>query len=147
MRKFLDNDWLTLAARIALATILFYAAQDKILNPDTFYDSIENYDLLAESFIYPLSRILPWIEVAIGLAFLLGIKTRFTGFIASLMFIVFIAAISSTIVRGLEIDCGCFAAAEDAPGSPYGAIARDVGFLILSLQTTISRSKKWTLLN
>jgi uncharacterized membrane protein YphA (DoxX/SURF4 family) len=51
---------------------------------------------------------LPVVEIAVGLALLLGVFVRTAAIAAAVLLVVFLVAVGSAWVRGLQIDCGCF---------------------------------------
>lgn len=97
------------AARIVLAAVFLYAAVPKIADPAGFAKSIFNYQALPDAAINPLALFLPWLELIAALA-LLAVPRLRRGALLLIggMLIVFILAISSAMLRGLNIDCGCF---------------------------------------
>jgi len=62
---------------------------------------------------------------------------------ANFLAVVFIVALASTIVRGIDIDCGCFKAGQSATGPAWLSLLFDLGAVVLSLQLWFSRSRKW----
>jgi putative oxidoreductase len=107
--KFQVSGFLTWAARLAIAGVFLYAALPKIADPAGFAKSIFNYQLMPDAVINPMALFLPWLELVCGLA-LLGAPLLRRGalFLNAGMLVVFILAISSAMLRGLNIDCGCF---------------------------------------
>ena len=94
--------------RIILGFIFIYAAMDKIVDPFTFAVDIRNYELTPEIITNIMALTLPWIELFCGLFLILGIFPRTVAFMICTMLIVFILAISMAMLRGLNIDCGCY---------------------------------------
>ncbi|WP_017591251.1 MauE/DoxX family redox-associated membrane protein [Nocardiopsis potens] len=126
--------WVTLAARVALAGILGYAAYSK-LPVALSIQSVEAYDLFPDPVNEFIGITLPLLEFALALLLLVGLATRYAGAATGLLMLVFIAGIVSAWARGLNIDCGCFGTGGPvAPGeTAYGVdIARDIGFLALA---------------
>ena len=64
--------------RIFLAVIFIYAAYTKIENPLQFAAAIEAYQLLPPSIVIWVVKVLPWLEVGLGVAVLLGPLVRFS---------------------------------------------------------------------
>jgi hypothetical protein len=92
----------------ALALILFAAAWHKLSEPDVFAGALQAYELVPERVLASVARVLPWIEVALGLALLVP-ATRdpallgFTGLI-----LLYAGAMAVNLLRGRrQIDCGC----------------------------------------
>ncbi|HEX4047972.1 MAG TPA: MauE/DoxX family redox-associated membrane protein, partial [Elusimicrobiota bacterium] len=57
----------------------------------------------------PLAGLLPWLEMLVGWALLLGVETTAASGAALAMFAAFLAALLSVVARGIPIpNCGCF---------------------------------------
>lgn len=108
MNRFLENKYLLFVLRIILAFVFIYAGIEKIANPSDFAQSIANYKLLPDLFINFFAITLPWIELVAGLLLLFGIAVKENSAIISSLLIVFLIAIIISLLRGLNIDCGCF---------------------------------------
>ncbi|HVB81032.1 MAG TPA: MauE/DoxX family redox-associated membrane protein [Candidatus Binataceae bacterium] len=110
------GDYAVFAVSLGLAAIFIYAGIDKIRDPLQFADSIAAFAILPAAFIDLLALSLPPFEVACGLL-LLWPRTRRVGALAVVvMSVVFFAALSSALLRGLTLDCGCFGVG--APSRP-----------------------------
>jgi hypothetical protein len=57
-----------------------------------------------------MARLLPWCEVALGVALLSGILSRWFAVIAALLLGLFFSVGVRASVMGLTVDCGCFGA-------------------------------------
>jgi len=145
MRKMIDNDYLTLLSRLLVGGMFIYASFYKIVDPAAFAKSIWFYHLVPGKFINLMALVLPWLEMTCGLAVIVGYWHRGAALWSSLMLVVFIAALASTIVRGISIDCGCFRAAQSATHSAWNSLIFDVGALVFSGQLLASRSRRWML--
>jgi uncharacterized membrane protein YphA (DoxX/SURF4 family) len=67
------------------------------------------YDLVPSSVALPMAGLLPWLELLVGWALVLGVEARAASAVAGTMTAVFLAAIGSVLVRGIQIpNCGCF---------------------------------------
>lgn len=103
-----SRSYLTLLLRLALGGIFLYAGVTKIVDPPAFAGSIAAYRLLPYFGNYLLAATLPWLELLCGLLLIVGHRVRVAAAILLLLNLLFMAAIASTIARGLDIDCGCF---------------------------------------
>ena len=99
---------LSILFRLIIGFVFIYAAIDKIIDPYTFAADIRNYQIIPEMFSNILALILPWMELLCGLFLLLGVCTRSSALLIASMLIVFIVALSLAMIRGLNIDCGCY---------------------------------------
>jgi len=106
--KVLSNKYLLFIFRLILGFVFIYSGIEKIINPTGFSEAVSNYKLLPDIFINFFAIILPWIELIAGLLLLFGIAVRENSLIINSLLIVFIAAITIGLIRGLNIDCGCF---------------------------------------
>jgi len=121
----------SLACRLILAIILFYAGIEKITNPDEFAVAIYNYQLLQDFTVNALAVILPWLEIIIATCFVAGFYVKGAALISSALFLTFATALTINLVRGLDISCGCFGAASGNINWFY--LGRDLSFLIISI--------------
>ncbi|OGU27364.1 MAG: hypothetical protein A2057_10440 [Ignavibacteria bacterium GWA2_35_9] len=108
MKKILSNKYLLLVIRIVTGFIFLYAGIEKISDAEGFARTINNYKLLPFSFTNMAALTLPWIEVTTGILLIFGIRVKENAFIISALLGIFIIAISISLLRGLNIDCGCF---------------------------------------
>lgn len=93
--------------RFLIAGVFIYAACEKIWDPEAFAVSVSNYRLLPEVLIYPVALILPPLELICGLMLIIGRWPAATTWLA-LLGGVFIVAQTQALIRGLDIQCGCF---------------------------------------
>jgi uncharacterized membrane protein YphA (DoxX/SURF4 family) len=119
--------------RLILSFIFFYAALEKIIDPQEFAVAIYNYQLLPDFAVNLTAVTLPWLEVFIALCFLAGIYVRGAAFISSLLFFTFFTALSINLFRGLDISCGCFGKSSGSINWTY--LIRDFSLLLMSLFT------------
>ncbi|HOX84716.1 MAG TPA: MauE/DoxX family redox-associated membrane protein [bacterium] len=100
--------WVETAVRWILALVFFFAGVPKIADPGTFAQAIDNYRLLPYFAVIAMAIFLPWLEVILGLALASGRLRRGTALLTALLYLMFLVAIGSAVMRGLDIDCGCF---------------------------------------
>jgi uncharacterized membrane protein YphA (DoxX/SURF4 family) len=94
--------------RVVLGLVFLLYGLDKVSQPDVFARSIANYRLLPEVFVNLMAVVLPWIEVLCGLLLIFGQWIRSAALVSGFLLVVFVIAVSITLVRGLDIHCGCF---------------------------------------
>ncbi len=145
MRSVIDNDYLTVVSRLLIGGIFISASIYKIIDPGAFAKTIWYYHIVPGAWINLVALVIPWLELFCGLTLILGIFYLGAVFWANLMTIGFIVVLASTIVRGLDIDCGCFRAAQSATEPAWNALFFDVVMLVFTVQMLLSNSRKWRL--
>lgn len=108
MKSILANKYLILFSRFILGFIFVYAAVEKIADPDGFAVSISNYRILPVAMVNIFAIALPWLELITGILLIYGICTKENSFIIGNLMLVFTIMIMIAVLRGLDIDCGCF---------------------------------------
>ncbi|MBI3565143.1 MAG: DoxX family membrane protein [Elusimicrobia bacterium] len=101
---------LAMFARVFVGAVLVYAGASKAAAPaEEFALVIGAYDVLPTSMTLPMAGLLPWVELIVGWALILGVQARMAGAAAGAMTTMFLAAIGSVLARGIPIpNCGCF---------------------------------------
>jgi uncharacterized membrane protein YphA (DoxX/SURF4 family) len=112
--------------RIAVGGVFVAASVPKILDPAGFSRNIFHYEILPTKLVNAIAITLPWIELLVGLCLIVGFRVRGAALVAIVSLVVFTAAMSSALARGLNIDCGCF----KTSGTPLGP-ERILGDLVL----------------
>ncbi len=108
------------AFRIVVGGLFLYAGALKIADPLGFAQDIDNYRLVPRAIAFFTALILPWVEVLAGAALVAGLFKRTSAGLISLMLVFFILLVAVTMVRGLDVDCGCF-----------GALSRKAGWTLI----------------
>jgi putative oxidoreductase len=116
---------LALILRFPVGGVFLVAGVLKVIDPAHFAADIDHYRLLSYFAVAPLALYLPWLEIICGLAVITGAARRSALVLLLAMTAVFIVAIASAWMRGLDIRCGCFGAASTAP------LAYDLAFDIV----------------
>jgi putative oxidoreductase len=106
---------LTNGLRLLAGGVFLVAGVLKVIDPARFAADIDHFRLLPYFAVAPLALYLPWLEIICGLAVLVGAWRRSALVLLFALTVVFIAAITSAWMRGLDIRCGCFGAASTAP--------------------------------
>ena len=116
-----------LVARAVIAGVLAYAAVQKLADPRAFAESIANYHAVPDVIARGLAAMLPVLELVVAAALVAGIHVRGAAVVASAMFLVFAAAMIQAILRGINIDCGCFGSGLSAQIT-WWTVLRNIGF-------------------
>ena len=140
VREALTHPWLTVRTQIALGLFFVVAALPKIADPPGFAHMVYNYKILPGPLVNPLALVMPWAELLMGIALILGLWRRSAATLVGALLLVFIVAISVNLLRGNAIDCGCFDVAaanltrEERFRDMWMVLLRDVGMLLLVTQ-------------
>lgn len=121
-----------LLVRLLLGGVFLYAGAVKIIDPVAFAGDIAAYRLLPYFGNYLAAAVIPWLEALCGLLLITGWRARAAASLILALTLVFMATLASTIVRGLDIDCGCFRHG-GAKTSAWAALARDALLLAAAL--------------
>ena len=132
MSKIFNTKYLLTIIRLFLGFMFIFAAVTKISDPEGFSQAIYNYKILPLSFVNILAIILPWIELCAGILMIFGISVKENSAIIFGLLLIFIIAITISLFRGLDINCGCFGTVN---GSRVGLlkILENIGLLFLSI--------------
>jgi uncharacterized membrane protein YphA (DoxX/SURF4 family) len=102
------NKYILIAFRLVVGGMFIWAGVSKIIDPLGFAQNIANYRVFPEGISFFLALILPWIEVICGAFLILGIFRSASALLLSGFLVVFLVLIAVTLIRGIDIDCGCF---------------------------------------
>ncbi|WP_305036245.1 MauE/DoxX family redox-associated membrane protein [Novosphingobium sp. EMRT-2] len=96
-----------LAGACGVGLVFVHAGASKLLHRDVLPGVIANYRLLPDALVAPVAAVLPWGELALGLALLAG-GPPFAVVPALVLLGLFAGAMAVNIARGRRsIDCGC----------------------------------------
>ena len=107
MKKIIENPILIIILRLILGGIFIYASIGKIVNPHEFAKNISHYHLVPFGLENTIAIFLPWLELIIGIGLVTGFMVDGSVVLSMSLLVMFIVAISSAILRGYNIDCGC----------------------------------------
>lgn len=104
---------------VVLAGLFLYAAYQKLFNgvnaPKLFSSSVQAFKVLpsAQSGFGDIATrlatsVTPWVEVVAGILLLLGVWARAAASVFALLLVAFIVLIGQALIRGLDVECGCF---------------------------------------
>uniref|UniRef100_A0A832D041 DoxX family membrane protein n=1 Tax=Ignavibacterium album TaxID=591197 RepID=A0A832D041_9BACT len=144
MKKVFSNEYFLFIARIVIAFVFIYAGAEKISDPKSFSQAIYNYRLFPSEIINLFAITIPWLELIAGVLLLFGICVKENSAIIGTLLFIFIVLIVISLIRGLDINCGCF-----GKGSPIGwkKIGENLLMLILCLALVAFDSSKFSLTN
>jgi hypothetical protein len=97
--------------RCILGSLLVWAGFSKLQSLWLFSEALANYRLFPAQLNQALAITLPWLELGSGLLLLAGVWVRPSGWMAAGLFACFALASLSALLRGLNIECGCYGTA------------------------------------
>jgi len=103
-------DVVVLLVRIVVGVLLLTAGIAKWrLGAHSFAQAIQGYRLLPVDLPLGVARVLPFVEMAIGLALIVGAAMPWAALCAATLLTLFATAMASVLSRGLNASCGCSA--------------------------------------
>jgi putative oxidoreductase len=118
MRRIRINRNFIFIFRLIIGFVFIYASVYKIANPEEFAKNIANYRILPLFLINFVAIFLPWLELIMGLFIIFGIFIKSTSYLLVICMSVFTFLVLITILRGIDINCGCFSS--DINSTPIG---------------------------
>ena len=98
--------------RLVIAAVFLLAAVPKLLDPLDFAKAISNYrvsfPVIGQDYIFAVATFLPALEAVVAIGLLAGKWKRISSLIAGALLAMFMVLIGQAVIRGLNIDCGCF---------------------------------------
>ncbi|MDQ3689594.1 MAG: DoxX family protein [Chloroflexota bacterium] len=129
----------------SLVAIVFVAAGVmKLSDRRSFVRALHRYALLPRWAVTPAASALPPMEIAIGVAVVVGWFAPLPLIAAACLLVVFGLAIGVNLARGRPVPCGCFGGRDDPPANT-ATIWRNLGLAAVAvaavvLQEAASRS-------
>lgn len=134
LKNILTSKHLALFFRLFLGILFIYASLDKILHPAAFAKIVYNFHILPWFLINLFAIILPWVEFLTGVFLILGIALESVALLASILLVIFMIALGINLIRGIDINCGCFSTASSSKSNLGKRLMEDVIFFAMSLQ-------------
>lgn len=120
--------------RCLLAGVFIYSGYVKAKATLQFAVAITGYHIVPDQYIYRIALYFPWVEIALGLILLSGLKIRWSSIAAAGLMIFFIVLLSITLYRGIDTNCGCFGFGDRIT---WKTVLRDGSFLIPAMYLVI----------
>lgn len=140
---------ISLAFRLTLGVIFCASGLAKIPDPLSFISTLWAFKLFPEPIVPLLTIYVPWLELELGLLLILGLFWRTGALLIGLLNVTFALALLSLVIRGIDVDCGCFGLLSDMLGLPdmanSTAVARDTIFALMSLYVYRTGESMFTL--
>ena len=131
--RFLTHHLTLRVLGLAIGAMLVYASLDKLTFPDRFADVVHDYDMLPLALVNAFALAMPMVELVTGAALILGAWRRAAGLLAAGLCGMFMVAIAQALLRGLDIECGCFnVSGMSSTKASWDLFVRDAGLLLAS---------------
>ena len=140
--------WVSTIVRLGLAGVLFWSGGAKLMEPQQAVMAVQAYEILPPSVGEFVGYALPLIELALGVALLLGAATRVTAVVAGALMTAFVVGVASAWARGLSIDCGCFGGGgvvAEGEANYLPVLLRDLGFTLMAAWLVVFPGSKFAL--
>ena len=108
---------LLVALRILIGILFLWSGMEKLTrNYENFILVVQSYKVLSDHGAVAVARVIPWVELALGIFLIAGFKIRASLTALWILVSAFIAVVGSALSRKLPIDdCGCFGGAVSFP--------------------------------
>jgi uncharacterized membrane protein YphA (DoxX/SURF4 family) len=110
LKQLLFKETVVAAIRVVLGAVFFVSGYLKVKETFEFLQTLAGYQILPSGWEYPAAVIVPRLELLLGLFLIAGLFVRVASAGALVMAVGFGLFVSSALARGLDIECGCFAA-------------------------------------
>jgi len=130
MKKLLTNQYFLFLLRLVIGGTFIYAALDKVAHPDQFARIIYNYHMLPGQLINIFALLLPWVELVAGVLMVIGYWEKAATVVIGGLLAMFTVALANALIKGVNIECGCFSTTSRAKGPVQSLIVRDILMLI-----------------
>ena len=132
--------WIAWLAQLALGIFFIFSGMVKVLDARSFMEALQLYNL--PGWLIPLGAFVPPVEVAVGLALVLGFVPRITT-VFTLGMLLFFSILLLIGIFGGELDsCGCFGRLLEQ--SPGGALIRNGVLMVITIGIWIYRREQIT---
>lgn len=108
IKAIIGNNWLVFSVRLILGGCFFAASFGKLQNQSLFINTVMGYGILPDSLARLYGLLLPWAELFVGCALILGIFPVFASSLSVLLTISFSVASIYRLTSAVQKDCGCF---------------------------------------
>ena len=127
---------LLLVFRLIVGAVFVYSGIVKALGPLDFAQQVRNYRVIGQDLSFLVAVYLPWLEILAGAFLVAGILKKASAALISLMLGGFIVLVAVTIVRGIDVDCGCFGALSRR--ADWRLLLEDAALLAMSLTVLVT---------
>ena len=133
MKRLFFNRWVLLTLRLFVGGLLIFAGITKIQQPLNFADSVATFRMLPNQVINIFALGHPPFEIIVGIMLVAGWKRGLAAFAICFLTIIFAIALGQALVRGLQVDCGCFGSGKPSVLKTWASLSRDILVMAASL--------------
>lgn len=137
--------WAALAS--AIGAVLMVAGIPKIGDLERMTRAVRGYRILPDALTPVVATVLPWVEIVLGAALVLGVAPALAGAAAAVVFATFFVALTVNLARGRrELECGCFAfgaGREEIAHIGWWHAARAAGLAAAAAVTVATPATTW----
>lgn len=112
-------------SELAIAGLFLLAAYNKLMPPNgpkLFSASVQAFKLgLPDILVRFVTSATPWVELIAAVLLLRGVWSRAAATVLGLLLVGFILLIAQALLRGLNVECGCFGKLSPFCSGPLGA--------------------------
>lgn len=138
--KFLTNTYVLWITKVFIGLIFVLSGIEKIADPAGFSDAIANYKLMPNFVINFFAISIPWIELISGILLIFNQYIKENTFIYISLMSIFTIMVLIAVLRGLDIDCGCFGT-QNVQAVGITKIIENLALIILGVYVFIYNDK------
>ena len=94
--------------RLVLAFIFILSALEKFKSLESFALNVDAYQIFPAIVVNLIVVIIPWLELFVGFGLLFKFKLRANLLLYLILMICFTTLVVIAMIKGLDIECGCF---------------------------------------
>lgn len=103
----------------AVGVFFAAAAIVKIIDPEAFLSSMLTYEVFSYKQAVGLAFYAPMLELVVALGLITGFWRKGAALLTLFLLVLFIVLVGQGLVRGLQMDCGCFGANQLQTSTDY----------------------------
>jgi uncharacterized membrane protein YphA (DoxX/SURF4 family) len=120
------------AAELTIGVVFAWAGLAKIGSLAGFAAQIHNFRIVPVAAENLVAMTMPWIEIVLAVTLLLGVRSRDGARTALALLVTFTLAVILAVLRGLDIDCGCFGTS-DATRVGWTKVGQNLALIAVAL--------------
>lgn len=128
-----------LVFRLLVGGVFVYSGVVKILDPLAFAEQVRNYRTVGQDLSFLVAVYLPWLEVLAGAFLVAGVFKKASAALIGLLLGGFIVLVAVTMVRGIDVNCGCFGALSRR--ADWRLLLEDAVLLAMSLAVLLAEKE------